>query len=91
MSVPERPRVGTKAWFGPKQVSGWGWSPVSWEGWLVVGGLVLALLVPVSFLRNTFGTVAYLAWVLIVTIGFAVCCVLKAIGPGGPTDSDRYA
>lgn len=28
------PIVGTKVWFGPKTWGGWGWQPVTWEGWL---------------------------------------------------------
>lgn len=31
-----KPLVGEKVWFGPRGDSlGWGWAPVSWEGWLV--------------------------------------------------------
>jgi ABC-type uncharacterized transport system permease subunit len=39
-------RVTKKPWFGPKQTLGWGWRPVSWEGWLVTG--VFLALIPVS-------------------------------------------
>jgi hypothetical protein len=31
-----------RLWFGPKRI-GWGWSPRSWEGWLVVGLSVAAV------------------------------------------------
>ena len=33
-----------KTWFGPKRI-GWGWRPVSWEGWLMTAlsvGVVIA-------------------------------------------------
>ncbi len=39
-------RVTKKPWFGPRQTLGWGWTPVSWEGWLVTG--VFLVLIPVS-------------------------------------------
>ena len=41
-----RTRVTRKAWFGPKQILGWGWTPVSWEGWLVT--TVFLGLIPLS-------------------------------------------
>jgi hypothetical protein len=30
-------------WFGPKNGLGWGWTPVSWEGWLVTTLCLLAI------------------------------------------------
>ncbi len=29
-------------WFGPKSF-GWGWTPVTWEGWVVVLGIVVVI------------------------------------------------
>jgi len=29
----DKPIVGQHAWFGPRQ-TGWGWTPVAWQGWL---------------------------------------------------------
>jgi hypothetical protein len=26
-------RITSTAWFGPKQITGWGWTPTSWQGW----------------------------------------------------------
>ncbi|MEP6560945.1 MAG: hypothetical protein ABJD68_07700 [Nakamurella sp.] len=37
-------RITKKAWFGPKTAFGWGWTPVSAEGWTVTG-VVLVLIV----------------------------------------------
>ncbi len=33
-------RVTKTAWFGPKRW-GWGWSPVSWQGWAVTIGFAV--------------------------------------------------
>lgn len=41
-------RVTKTAWFGPKRW-GWGWSPVSWQGWVVT----LAFAVVGQVLNNT--------------------------------------
>ncbi|MDN5759837.1 MAG: hypothetical protein L0H59_15145 [Tomitella sp.] len=34
-----RKRWTETAWFGPKTI-GWGWSPRSWQGWLITGVFV---------------------------------------------------
>lgn len=36
-------------WFGPKEGIGWGWTPITWEGWSVVA-LFLVLLILSHFL-----------------------------------------
>lgn len=69
-----------KPWFGPKRVTGWGWSPVSWQGWAVSG--VFLVLVAVSLI----------AWPgaagSLVVVGLVVVLVLVALltgdPPGGP-------
>jgi hypothetical protein len=40
-------RVTKTAWFGPKRSPGWGWTPVSPEGWVVVGIFVVLLVVSI--------------------------------------------
>jgi hypothetical protein len=40
-----------KLWFKAKQY-GWGWTPVSWEGWLVVIGYITSNLVGLSVLSG---------------------------------------
>jgi hypothetical protein len=40
-----------RPWFGPKRYSGWGWTPVSWQGWAVT----LVFLVVVIACRVHFG------------------------------------
>ena len=37
------PLVGEKLWFGPRR-HGWGWRPISWEGWVVLVGSAVASL-----------------------------------------------
>jgi hypothetical protein len=36
-------------WFGPRAPYGWGWTPVTWQGWLVIG-LCTAIILAALFL-----------------------------------------
>jgi hypothetical protein len=61
-------------WFGPKMGVGWGWSPVSWEGWLatgicaviIVGGLLVYGRTPTG-MYVVVGAVAALIVVCLIT------------------------
>ena len=46
------PRVTSKPWFGPKRFFGWGWTPVSWEGWAVIGVFFILILPSVIVLQG---------------------------------------
>jgi len=73
-------RVTKKAWFGPKATIGWGWRPVSWEGW--VATLLLAVLAIAAvniWHRSTAGIVAVLALLAV----FALLAWLTGDPPGG--------
>jgi hypothetical protein len=39
-------------WFGPKNGFGWGWTPVSWEGWVVIAIFLAVILGAMLFLRE---------------------------------------
>jgi hypothetical protein len=72
----------TKApWFGPKQVLGWGWRPITWQGWLVT--LVLVALL-VGMLRGLGRSVLSLALAASLIGIFAVIALLTGGRPGGP-------
>ncbi|HET9647530.1 MAG TPA: hypothetical protein VFP34_04780 [Microlunatus sp.] len=45
-------RVTRKPWFGPKRYLGWGWTPVSWEGWAAVGVFVTLFLPAVILMQG---------------------------------------
>ena len=68
-------------WFGPKQRLGWGWTPVSWEGWAVT----------LFFIAVIVGVQLYFGPSLMAgccTIGaivlLLVVCFLTGTKPGGP-------
>lgn len=50
------PRLTKTPWFGPRRFPNWGWTPVTWQGWVVtlvfiVAIVVCALYVPGPALR----------------------------------------
>ena len=65
-------RVTKKAWFGPKRYLGWGWTPTSWEGWLVIGVFVVLFLPTVIVLQ---GAVHVVAVTVLVGALLAVCAL----------------
>ena len=66
-------------WFGPKKYIGWGWRPISWEGWAVTGVWLLALFAAHLWLGPTvaFTTVAIGLVILLLAI-----CWLTGLPPG---------
>jgi hypothetical protein len=66
-------------WFGPRRMPGWGWTPVTWQGWVVsvtfmAGIVATALLVPDGALKVII-VVALVALLLAV-------CLLTGTKPG---------
>ena len=66
-------------WFGPKNGFGWGWTPVSWQGWAVTC-LCLAIIIGAYFVFGRAPTTTY------VTIGVVAAlvavCMLTGTKPG---------
>lgn len=64
-------------WFGPRRWLGWGWTPVTWEGWaaiVVAAGVAVAL------------SATHLVALVFVVIGaLLLVCYLKGTPPGGPS------
>jgi hypothetical protein len=75
------PLVGTKPWFGPRGRGGWGWSPITWQGWL---SIVLVFAAIISIPTTTESVGLRLAGSLIVTAAAVLLAVLKGTSPGGP-------
>ena len=71
-------RVTSKPWFGPKRYLGWGWTPVSWEGWTAIG-VFLALFLPAVIVLQ--GAEKVIAVVVLLGALLAVC-VLTGDPPG---------
>jgi hypothetical protein len=64
-------------WFGPKNGFGWGWTPVSWEGWAVTL-FCLAVIVAAWFVYGRAPMTTY------VTLGAIAALVLVCLVTGLP-------
>ncbi|HEX3667366.1 MAG TPA: hypothetical protein VHU23_19245 [Rhizomicrobium sp.] len=65
-------------WFGPKRI-GWGWRPVSWEGWLATW-LCAAIAVAAGVI---FGNTPMTIYVCIAAVvALLIVCLLTGTGPG---------
>lgn len=66
-------------WFGPKNGIGWGWTPVSWEGW-VVSALCLATIVGAYLV---FGRAPMTTYVTLGAVAaLIIICLLTGTAPG---------
>jgi hypothetical protein len=75
-TVRTTPLIGTKVWFGPRRM-GWGWNPVSPEGWIVTAIIAVRSMALKRGDRKRRG-----ADLLLVVLYLAVV-VLKGTAPGG--------
>jgi L-asparagine transporter-like permease len=71
-------KITKKAWFG-KRILGWGYRPISLEGWLVTVVFLVAILVSICYLEKTTTRYAILAVILIV---FHIIIYLTGNAPG---------
>lgn len=58
---------------------GWGWAPISWEGWTTT----VLVLAPLYWPRERGDTVIEAATVIGVTALLLVLCLMKGTSPGG--------
>lgn len=79
------PRHGTKLWFGPRGWGGWGWEPVSWEGWATTIVAIVLIVVPIWRAGHQGREGLWiLPWSLGVTVVLIAVCLAKGTSPGGP-------
>jgi len=76
------PRMTNKPWFGPKRYFGWGWSPASWEGWVVSGAALVLVILAMTLLSSGARTWA----VVLVSAGLVAVAAATGGRPGGPDD-----
>jgi hypothetical protein len=75
-----QPVLGKKLWFAAKGTLGWGWTPVSWEGWLVVVVFAAAILVVSAVVHGA----ASVTPIFLLVVALVLVCWLKGTSPGGP-------
>ncbi len=81
-----KPLVGQKPWFGPRGFLGWGWAPVSWQGWaLAIVTAATAVTAPRLFSGGTGDIVSFGAIAVLLA-----SCALKGTSPGGPAAREQF-
>jgi hypothetical protein len=72
-------------WFGPKQYFGWGWTPITWQGWAVTGLYLAVLLAGVEYFATYLKD---MVTGLLIAVGstaiYLVIIALTGTKPGGP-------
>ena len=76
------PRLTKEPWFGPKRVTGWGWTPISTGGWVVTGMALVLVVVSLTTLPRPLNALAVIG----VAIALAAVAALTGTSPGGPRD-----
>ena len=71
-------RITKKAWFG-KRILGWGYRPISLEGWLVSAVFLFAIFASIDYFEETTTRYAILA---IILITFQIIIYLTSNAPG---------
>ena len=66
-----------KYWFAAKRY-GWGWTPSTWQGWLILAVAVLLMLLFMTIPN----LLARVVWVTVVAIALIWVCYLKGEKPG---------
>jgi hypothetical protein len=81
-----KPILGKKVWFEPRRWGGWGWTPASWEGWVVIASVLAAIVVISAVMKD--GRSVAPTFVLVGVL--LVVCWLKGTSPGGPAARKRF-
>lgn len=68
-----------RAWFGAKTY-GWGWGlPLRWQGWVVMGGFVVALIAGVPLAKQT--PTVFVGYSVALAIVLIAICYWKGEAP----------
>jgi hypothetical protein len=73
------PPLSRKPWFGPRRF-GWGWSPITWEGWVVSLIFIAAIVAAGLLLSSTRRTVV----IILLVVALVLVSYLTS-GPPGST------
>jgi hypothetical protein len=74
--VRAKPLIGRKVWFGPRRL-GWGWTPVTAEGWAVLAAGVGAAIALAATVRQA-------PWLSLIAVAVMLAVIyLKGTSPGG--------
>ncbi len=75
------PLLTKEPWFGPKRLVGWGWTPVSWQGWLTTAVFVVVLVAIVGLTPP--GSLTEFIAVVVCVAALVAVAALTGTPPGG--------
>jgi isopentenyldiphosphate isomerase len=86
--------MNTKLWFRAKQY-GWGWYPVTWQGWAVILMYVFAVIAVTTFVdnhthSNSDALMGFFPVVYIMTVFLIIICYATGEKPGWRWGSEKY-
>ncbi len=70
-----------RPWFGPKRHFGWGWSPASWQGWVVTAAFLVCIVGCQYYFKRPWPSGASAIACLVIFLGVVM---LTGTKPGGP-------
>ena len=71
------PLLTQRPWFGPRRF-GWGWTPYSWQGWLVTAVFLAGIILGEEFLHG----VLKLGVIIALFVLYLAVCVFTGERPG---------
>lgn len=74
-------RITKTAWFGPKRI-GWGWRPVSWQGWAVALLFLALIIIDVNVLHGSKDL--RIGGAIVLVLGLLLITRLTGSRSGGP-------
>lgn len=76
--------ITNQPWFAPKEFAGWGWRPISWQGWLVTAAFVAVVGAAVVHFGPT------IIALVIGVVSLAAFYVVILLTGAKPRDPDSY-
>jgi len=78
----EMPRADDPKYWFPAKRYGWGWGlPSSWQGWVVLLAYLVLVLGGIPFVQATNGSIAFVAYVMVLTASLIAICWLTGEPP----------
>jgi len=76
------PSAGSRKYWFPAKLYGWGWGPPStWQGWVVLLAYLALVLGGIPFIQAPKGSVVYIAYALMLTVALIAICWLTGEPP----------
>ena len=86
LGVVVMPRKTSKYWFKRKRY-GWGWVPITWQGWLLFAVLIVGALLPAIYFDTDGGNIS---WGFLVFLGVYIASFVYLVSRKSPKPKWRW-